>query len=314
MQIAMLYAAWDGEGWSTPIGIRNELELRGHEVKLYNLYHNNGEPLRPGQPRTYSADCLNKLNFDMKNSGYQPDAVFQMDYGVFDAPQLDKRFFPNTAWVMEAGDEPQSHRMQWQKANKFHAVLSPDWPCVERYRQAGLLAEWWTHHADTTIFYRRPEIEPWCDVITTCGPRGHKGGVTAPIEKALGTRFNNERYFYGEDHPKRLNMGRMVFQCSQHGEITRRIFEGMACGKMVITDRLRAETRIEDIFVHGEDIVYYDSPQDAIDKINYYTNHPEERERIAANGMAKVYAEHTCTQRVDVLEDVIRQIQHKVLV
>jgi hypothetical protein len=304
MKIAMLYAAWDGEGWSTPIGVHRELIRRGHEVELFNLYHNNGEIMPGKNARIYSADCLNQLNHQMKNGFYKPDVVFQMDYGMFDAPQLDKQWFPGTTWIMEAGDEPQSHRMNWQKAHKFHAVLTPDYPCVERYNAAGIYAEWWTHHADEYVFKPYADVQEEFDCVTTCGGRR----VTAEVQKALGEAFNNKRYFFGEDHARRLNMGKMVFQCSQHGEITRRVFEGMACGKMVITDRLPAETRIEDLFQDGRDIVYYDNAKDAIEKIKYYATHDEERQRIAQNGFLKVLENHSVTKRVDQLESVIAKV------
>jgi spore maturation protein CgeB len=40
---------------------------------------------------------------------------------------------------------------------------------------------------------------------------------------------------------------------------------------------------------------------DCIEKMNYYNENEEERERIAYNGMAKVITNHTQIQRVDKL-------------
>lgn len=310
MKIAMLYASWEkfGEPWSTPQGIRKELEARGHEIQHYNLYHNDGDFLPKKKERSYSNDCMNRLMADVR-SGYKPDVVFLMDYGPWDCMQFDKQYLPkDIVFINEAGDEPQSHRMMWFKAPKVHAILSPDWQCVEHYRQFGYVSEWWNHHADQRIFYPRPEITEQFDCVTTCGPRGN--GLTEKIKAELGPQFNNERYFYGEDHAKRLCMGKMVFQCSQFKEVTRRIFEGMACGKMVITDRLPIETKIQELFIDGEDIVYYDNAEDAIEKIRHYASNDAERNRIAQNGYQKVMALHTTVQRVDVLEQVVEKIKH----
>ena len=55
------------------------------------------------------------------------------------------------------------------------------------------------------------------------------------------------------------------------------------------------------MFVDGEDIVYYDDMFDCIEKMNYYNENDEERERIAYNGMAKVIANYTQIQVVDKL-------------
>jgi spore maturation protein CgeB len=93
----------------------------------------------------------------------------------------------------------------------------------------------------------------------------------------------------------------MVIQNSRWKEITRRLFEAMACGKLVITDRLSAETGLSEIFIDGEDIVYYDEMFDCIEKINHYTENEEERERIAHNGMIKVLHNYTQIQVVDKL-------------
>jgi spore maturation protein CgeB len=93
----------------------------------------------------------------------------------------------------------------------------------------------------------------------------------------------------------------MVIQNSRWGEITRRLFEGMACGKMVITDRLHESTGLSQMFIEGEEIVYYDNMLDCIKKINYYNENRDELNRIALNGMNKVLNNHTQIQRVDKL-------------
>lgn len=313
MKIAMLYASWEkfGEKWSTPIAIRREFEARGHEVKHYNLYHADGDFLPKRKERSYSNESINRLMHEVRSGTYRPDVIFCMDYGPWDCMQFDKQYFPGIVLVNEAGDEPQSHRMQLFKAPKVHVVLSPDQQSVEHYRMLGVHAEYWTHHCDERLFYPRQEIKEEFDCVTTCGPRG--GGLTEKIRDALGPQFNNERYFYGEDHAKRLCMGKMVFQCSQFQEVTRRIFEGMGCGKMVITDRLPLETKLHELFVENEDIVYYDNAEDAIEKIRHYASNDAERIRIATNGYNKIMTHHTVKQRVDVFEEVVAKIQKDML-
>ena len=66
MQIALFYASWEsyGEPWSTPLGVRWELESRGFDVKLYNLYHADGQLLPKRNIRTYSGDCFNHFSAD----------------------------------------------------------------------------------------------------------------------------------------------------------------------------------------------------------------------------------------------------------
>lgn len=307
MQIAMLYAHWFafGEGsWNTPKGVELELGSRGHDIKLFNLYHANGAILPRHTIRTYSNEGLNQL-MELYRHGYKPDVIFLLDYGPFDSLIFDKQYFPDSIVVTELGDEPQSIRLHWPKAGRVHLGLSPDLPSVGIHRQHGHNVVWWTHWADQRIFYPRQNIIPIYDCVSTCGGRQY----TADIQNALGDRFNNTRYYYGDAHAERLSLGKMVFQNSQFKEITRRVFEGMACGRMVITDRLPPETGMNDLFKENEDIVYYDNANDAIDKIKYYSEHDSERERIAKNGYDKVMANHTTKQRVDTLEELIKNIK-----
>jgi Glycosyl transferases group 1 len=307
MKIAMFYASWEkfGEPWSTPRGVLWELEARGHQIQHYNLYHADGDFLPKQKIRTYSSDCFNKFMFDFRN-GYKPDVAFVMDYGVFDCMQMDKQYFPGVKFVLEAGDTPQSFRMNALKVHKFHSVITPDYQSAMLFEKCNVKSYWMTHWADQRIFHPYPEIQEQFDCVTTCGSRG--GGLTEDIKNALGEKFNNERYFFGEDHARRLCMGKIVFQCSQFKEVTRRIFEGMACGKMMLTDRLPQETKLQEIFVDGQDIVYYDNAQDAIDKIRYFISHNDERQAIAINGYNKVMQQHTTKQRIDQLETIIEEI------
>lgn len=305
MKIAMLYASWEkfGEKWSTQISIKNELMSRGHTIKKYNLYHDDGILFRDNT-RHYSNQAINLLYNDYKNDIFVPDAILLMDYGPWDSIQFDKKYFPNIKIIKESGDEPQAHGLHWNAASRVDYILSPDIRCVNRYNAAGYNAIFWTHFADTRIFYPKQDINEIFDCVTTCGPRGN--GLTDKIKKALDYQFNNERYFYGDDYANRLNMGKIVFQCSQYKEITRRIFEGMACGKMVITDRLPKNTGIENLFIDGQDIIYYDDADDAIDKIKYYASNEEERKKIALNGFNKVIQNHTQVQRCDVIESLLK--------
>ena len=306
MKIAMLYASWErfGETWSTSMSIKTELISRGYEVISYNLYHNDGELLRDKNIRTYSAQGINILHEHCR-VGYKPDIVFCLDYGQWDCVQFDKKYFPGSIVISESGDDPQAFRSNSSKAFKSHAMLSPDWRCVQAYRAHNVNAHWWTHFADERLFYPR-DIAQEFGCVTTCGPRGN--GLTEKVKEALNDLFNNERYFYGKDYAERLAKGKIVFQCSQYKEITRRIFEGMACRKLVITDRLPEETNINQLFAENEDIVYYDSADEAIDKIKYYLENESEREKIANSGYAKVMKDHTAKARVDALLKVYEEL------
>jgi spore maturation protein CgeB len=121
----------------------------------------------------------------------------------------------------------------------------------------------------------------------------------------------NQSGWEGKEHTEFLNSGKIVIQHSRWGEITRRIFEGMACGKLVITDRLNEEVELDSLFIDGENIILYDDIQDCAEKIAYYNNNPMERNEIAWNGYQKVLNNHTQIQRVDLIIQQWKNYQYQ---
>ena len=85
-----------------------------------------------------------------------------------------------------------------------------------------------------------------------------------------------------------------------------RIFEASACGAFVITDN---QKDVILLFKGGEHLVYYDNPDDLIEKIKYYLNHPSERERIAKKGRSEVLSQHTYVHRIRRLLSIVSQTE-----
>lgn len=77
-----------------------------------------------------------------------------------------------------------------------------------------------------------------------------------------------------------------------------RAFDIMGCGGFLLTNYQ------EDFLEHfepDEDVVFYSSYEELLDKVEYYLTHDEERERIARNAGQKVAAEHTFLQRAQTM-------------
>jgi spore maturation protein CgeB len=73
-----------------------------------------------------------------------------------------------------------------------------------------------------------------------------------------------------------------------------RTFDVLGCGAFYLTQWTPA---IENLFSNHEHLVWSKSPQETVDLVNYYLARPEERQRIARNGQAMVYANHTYHHR-----------------
>jgi hypothetical protein len=73
-----------------------------------------------------------------------------------------------------------------------------------------------------------------------------------------------------------------------------RLFEATGMGCLLITDR---KSNIAEIFEPGRDVVCYDSPEECLEMIRYYSEHPSERERIATAGQQRTLTEHSYVNR-----------------
>lgn len=239
------------------------------------------------------------------NQGFAADFILVSDWGPWAGEGWNKQNFPDTLLVYEAGDEPQSLPSHFPKSSQADIVLTPSHTAAIYYASKNVQSIWFPQYAISDIYCRDFDITRSGFCVTSCGDRGP---TSRYLTSHLSGRFINEKV-YGPAHAAFLASGDIVFQESKNREITRRLFEGMALGKMVIADRPRPEERHDMIFVEGHDIVWYDSPDDARQKIEYYLKNDSERIRIANNGMQKVRTLHTDTQRVKSLVDIVKGIR-----
>lgn len=285
MKVTFIYAYDPSELWSTPMSLATEFEFRGWDIEIISIGSN--------KTGVYHDNHLRRWVESKPNT----DLVLFMDWGRFDSPWLDKKHVPNAKWVQESGDDPQNFDRNSPKAHKFHLTLTPDHRSYLRYLSMSVNAMWWTHFADTRIHMPMIDVEPEFLAVTTRG-RGGSAFLDALVDHSDGM-IANKNGLEGIHHSIFLQKGLMVVQNSRWGEITRRIFEGMACGRMVITDRLHPDTKLETLFRDRLDIVYYDSLEECINLINYYGEHHDGRELIAANGRQAVLHAHTQSHRMD---------------
>ncbi len=294
-KIAFIFAHRPTDVWSTPISVVNEFKRRGWDTKIYSLFDSSDN---------YVDSNIQTMINDHDSGNFVPDIVMYMDWGRFDSPLLDKLKATKSYWVMESGDDPQNFERNFPKASKFHLVLTPAYDSYLKYKEKSVNALWWTHFADTNIHKPYSGFTPFDELPPVRSTRGPGGSQLMDyLSQMMPNKFINRNGMSGEEYGDFLNSGIIVFQHSRWQEITRRVFEGMACGKLVITDRLPEHTHINDLFVENEDIVYYENVYDCIGKINYYLS-PESKaevQRISANGHKKVMDNHTQVQRVDAI-------------
>lgn len=278
-KITFIFAFEDTEKWSTPISLVLAFQHLGWDTEAVSI----------GSNRTgiYSEDALREWVRGKVNS----DIVLFMDWGRFDSPLLNKILHPNSFWIQESGDDPQNFNRNSPKSNRFNLTFTPDYDSYTAYQKLGVNTVWIPHFACIRTQYPLGNVPQIYTAVTTRGIGNSPllDTITEWGEGSIGNRNGME----WEAHTKFLNSGLMVIQNSRWGEVTRRIFEGMACGKLVITDRLDTSKKLEELFVENDEIILYDSIHELAEKINYYAQNDEERSRIALNGHRKVLNNYT---------------------
>ncbi len=101
--------------------------------------------------------------------------------------------------------------------------------------------------------------------------------------------------------------GKLVFNHSAVHEVNMRVFEVMAMGRPLITNRESERNGLTDLFEDGKHLILYDGPEDLIEKVRYYLDHDEEREAIAQAGYALATTKHRYLDRIDTLLAIVAE-------
>ncbi|MGE4356999.1 MAG: glycosyltransferase [Candidatus Omnitrophota bacterium] len=115
-------------------------------------------------------------------------------------------------------------------------------------------------------------------------------------------RINYKNIFIGRADYRELrdyySKARIVVNYPINNDINARIFEAMSSGSLVITCRIK-NNGFSEIFEEGENIVVFeDILKDMKQKIDYYLQNKEERERITLKGFELVNRYHTYRHRL----------------
>jgi Glycosyl transferases group 1 len=90
----------------------------------------------------------------------------------------------------------------------------------------------------------------------------------------------------------------ITFNCSLNGDLNMRVFETLAAGGFLVTDRLSPQSGMELIFSRGEHYVDYEGVDDLLETLRYYFARPEECLAIAKAGQAAYLEAHRPSHRV----------------
>jgi len=83
-----------------------------------------------------------------------------------------------------------------------------------------------------------------------------------------------------------------------------RMFEATGAGTCLVTD---TGHNMDDLFEPDKEVVTYSSVDEAVEKVNYLQNHPDEAEQIAKAGHARTLKDHTIMNRCQLIDESIQK-------
>jgi len=300
MKILLLYNKKNAPPWNASILIEKELKKK-HQVEFFDL----------GQT-PYWTDFYGKLPFYFpkgfpvsvqsvtKKSGSKFDLVIIIDApGQYRLTGLKKLNIPRVLWSFDT-PEPDCFRFHNYFKNDYSHIFTVHKDLIHKF---GSECKWLPGFCDPEIHkkYNLPKIYDIVFIgnLNLEGINAQLYSKRIELLKLLGEKFNLKVFsgIYGQEMARIYSQSKIVFNKSRRDDLNFRIFEAMACGSLLITDRPRPEVGLEEFFQDGKHLILYNNEKDLIEKVDYYLKHEKEREEIALAGYKEVLEKHTIEHR-----------------
>jgi GT2 family glycosyltransferase/tetratricopeptide (TPR) repeat protein/2-polyprenyl-3-methyl-5-hydroxy-6-metoxy-1,4-benzoquinol methylase len=176
---------------------------------------------------------------------------------------------------------------------------------ADRLRMAGINSATWLPLACDPALHHPHEVPKEFDVcfVGNLFP-GSRAELLELLQRNFSNTFVGQRYF--DEMARIYSASRIVLNRSLKNDVNMRVFEGLACGSLLVTNDLSENGQAE-LVRDGTHLATYRDDEELLDKLRYYLNHEPLREEIAANGRAEVVSHHTYVHRMRaILEKVAR--------
>ncbi|QCG93035.1 glycosyltransferase family 1 protein (plasmid) [Azospirillum sp. TSA2s] len=175
------------------------------------------------------------------------------------------------------------------------------------FAEAGLGNLHWMPGLNLNVYPVRPSYENYRYKLSHVGQVGKEHPVRAHLLRRLhdsGVPLVILRQSQ-EEAARVYTESQININCSLNGDVNLRVFEVLAHGGFLLSDRLKPQTGLELLFRDGEDLVTYDGERDLHDKVRYYMDHPDLCARIARQGHRTLHERHPPSWRWRQLHDLV---------
>lgn len=262
------------------------------------------------RPETTGVYCLSALQKLVEVQHVLPNQLHQIRPNEFDLfLRIDDgleyswpdKLRPAAWWAI---DTHMDLKRCIRTGREFDRVFAAQKNGAASLREAGLDATWLPLACDE-VRHGTQSASKTRDVafVGTAIP-GERSRLLGLLKSKYPNCFVGQCYF--EEMAQRFAESRIVFNRSIRDDINMRVFEGLCSGSLLVTNDL-SQNGLAELFQDGMHLATYDSDEELLDKINFYLEHSDARERIAAAFSAEVKAKHTYAVRMrHILEEMDR--------
>jgi hypothetical protein len=174
---------------------------------------------------------------------------------------------------------------------------------IDTFKKTGNECVYWLPHACDPEIHVPGEMEKIYDVgFVGHVHSDHRRKKLEFISKHF--KINDFNKPYPRDEISTIyGQSKIVFNCSLKDDLNMRVFEAMASGALLITDRI--PNGQSELFKDGEHLVEYTNDDDLLQKIDYYLKNEHLRLKIAKAGQKLVLAQHTYSNRCQTILNTI---------
>lgn len=202
---------------------------------------------------------------------------------------------------------------------------------VERLRALGIASEYFRIGFDERVLSLLGEVKKDINFSFVGGISRHHSGAISLLEYLI-EKTDMRIFGYGLDSlpassPIRQRHGGEVWGMDMYHALARscitlnrhinvaennannmRLYEATGVGSMLLTDK---KDNLYQLFKEGSEVVTYACKEDAVEKVRYYLDHPQEAAAIAGAGQARTLSEHTYRHRMEELVPILSRYLKK---
>ena len=199
--------------------------------------------------------------------------------------------------------------MDYSEAIHYDLVFAAQRSYIPHLRATGSRHVYWLPLACDPKVHHPVDMQPSYDI-------SFAGAASLPVHQERARFLTHLSWHFsvlaregvhGDELCRVVSSGRLTFNQSAVQDVNMRVFEALAMGRPLLTNRASEANGLLELFEEGKHLIVYDSEKDLIEKVRHYLSDEPARDALARQGREEVLQRHTYAHRVQELLAIVRR-------